>query len=448
MNLNTMSLTELRELAKKKNVKSIASYKKIDLLIVVKKILEDEKLELEKSIDSIPTNTQESTQKNKVENYIQKLDSGVVANGILEVLNEGYGFLRHDNYLSSANDIYVSPTQIRRFNLKTGDQVTGNLRIPKDNEKFSALLYLNTVNNDSPASIYGRPNFESLTPIYPEETLTLEISQKDISSRIIDIICPIGKGQRGLIVAPPKTGKTTLLKSIANSIIKNHPEIYLIVLLIDERPEEVTDIKKSIFGKNIEIIYSTFDEQPDHHKRVAEMVLERGKRLAEQGKDLVILLDSITRLSRAYNLTMPSSGRTLSGGLDPATLYMPKKFFGAARNIEEGGSLTILATALVETGSKMDDIIFEEFKGTGNMELVLDRKLAEKRIFPAIDVLKSSTRKEELLLDAQAITASYNIRKMFSNNQSQNLENTEKILNSLKSTKNNVEFINILNKNS
>ncbi len=448
MNLNTMSLTELRELAKKKNVKSIASYKKTDLLVVVKKILEDEKLELEKSIDSIPTNSQESTQKNKVENYIQKLDSGVVANGILEVLNEGYGFLRHDNYLSSANDIYVSPTQIRRFNLKTGDQVTGNLRIPKENEKFSALLYLNTVNNDSPTSIYSRPNFESLTPIYPEENLKLEISQKDISSRIIDIICPIGKGQRGLIVAPPKTGKTTLLKSIANSIIKNHPEIYLIVLLIDERPEEVTDIKKSIFGKNIEIIYSTFDEQPDHHKRVAEMVLERGKRLAEQGKDLVILLDSITRLSRAYNLTMPSSGRTLSGGLDPATLYMPKKFFGAARNIEEGGSLTILATALVETGSKMDDIIFEEFKGTGNMELVLDRKLAEKRIFPAIDILKSSTRKEELLLDAQAMTASYNIRKMFSNNQSQNLENTEKILNSLKSTKNNAEFINILNKNS
>ncbi|MDE6357656.1 MAG: transcription termination factor Rho, partial [Eubacteriales bacterium] len=369
--------------------------------------------------------------------YLKELDSGEIAEGILEVLSDGYGFLRMNNYLSGSNDIYVSPSQIRRFNLKTGDLLKGNVRIPRENEKFSALLFVSSVNGDSPLTISNRKSFEKLTPVYPCEKLTLEISQKDLSSRIIDIVCPIGKGQRGMIVAPPKTGKTTLLKSIANSLTKNHKDIHLLVLLIDERPEEVTDMQRSIEGENIEVIYSTFDEQPDHHRRVAEMVLERGKRLAEQGKNPVILLDSITRLARAYNIITPSSGRTLSGGLDPATLYMPKKFFGAARNIENGGSLTILATALIDTGSKMDDIIFEEFKGTGNMELVLDRKLAEKRIFPAIDISKSSTRKEELLLTKDFLDTSYYLRKSFGNNLNQNIDITEKILDLMNNTKNN-----------
>lgn len=438
MSYNSMKLSELRNLAKEKGVKSITTYSKDKLITILSEIEEKENLiSLDKPLED---------RKDDRASYLKELDSGITAEGILEVLSDGYGFLRTNNYLSGSNDVYVSPSQIRRFNLKTGDALKGTLRIPRENEKFSALLFVSTVNNDPPSSIISRVSFEKLTPIYPSEKLNLGINQDSISTRIIDIICPIGKGQRGMIVAPPKTGKTTLLKSIANSIIKNHPEVHLLVLLIDERPEEVTDMQRSINGDNIEIIYSTFDEQPDHHRRVAEMVLERGKRLAEQGKDLVILLDSITRLSRAYNIITPSSGRTLSGGLDPATLYMPKKFFGAARNIEEGGSLTILATALIDTGSKMDDIIFEEFKGTGNMELVMDRKLAEKRIFPAIDISKSGTRKEELLLDKETLETSYYIRKYFGNNQIQNLDNTEKILNILKSTKNHQEFIGLIKK--
>lgn len=432
------TLTELREIAKEKGIKSVTTYKKEQLISLICDLNNKAKNEI--SIDEI------NVEKKDDKNYLKELDSGEIAEGILEVLPDGYGFLRMNNYLSSSEDVYVSPAQIRRFNLKTGDKLKGNVRIPKETEKFSALLFVISVNGDSPLSISNRKNFEKLTPIYPSEKLNLEISKNSISSRIIDIICPIGKGQRGMIVAPPKTGKTTLLKSIANSLTKNHKDIHLIVLLIDERPEEVTDMQRSIEGENIEVVYSTFDEQPDHHRRVAEMVLERGKRLAEQGKNPVILLDSITRLARAYNIITPSSGRTLSGGLDPATLYMPKKFFGAARNIENGGSLTILATALVDTGSKMDDIIFEEFKGTGNMELVLDRKLAEKRIFPAIDISKSSTRKEELLLEKDFLETSYYLRKSFGNNQMQNIDVTEKIIDYISNTQNNKEFVGSVKK--
>ncbi|WP_317368385.1 transcription termination factor Rho [uncultured Tyzzerella sp.] len=446
MDYNSLTLAELRNIAKENNIKSIATYKKNELIEIINNLNKNDNQDLSPNKEELDKHCNNNFDKLDKASYLKELDSGISAEGILEVLSDGYGFLRSNNYLSGSNDVYVSPTHIRRFNLKTGDYLTGTLRIPKENEKFSALLFVKTVNGDSPMSIVSRPNFEKLTPIYPEEKLTLEIGQSGLAGRIIDIVCPIGKGQRGMIVAPPKTGKTTLLKSIANSIIKNHPEVHLLVLLIDERPEEVTDMQRSIIGNNIEVIYSTFDEQPDHHRRVAEMVLERGKRLAEQGKDLVILLDSITRLSRAYNILTPSSGRTLSGGLDPATLYMPKKFFGAARNIEEGGSLTILATALIDTGSKMDDVIFEEFKGTGNMELVLDRKIAERRIFPAVDISKSSTRKEELLLNKEYLDSSYQIRKLFGNSQSQNIDITEKILSMLKSTKNNTEFFKILQK--
>ena len=440
MDYNNLTLSELREKAKERNIKSITTYKKDELIKLLQDFEEEQQVKEEEQMDK-PYNAQFDKA-----TYLKELDSGIEAEGILEVLSDGYGFLRSNNYLSGSNDIYVSPAHIRRFSLRTGDFIKGTLRIPKENEKFPALLFVKTVNGDLATSITTRPNFEKLTPIYPEEKLNLEIEQNSLAGRIIDIVCPIGKGQRGMIVAPPKTGKTTLLKTIANSIIKNHPEVHLIVLLIDERPEEVTDMQRSIIGDNIEVVYSTFDEQPDHHRRVAEMVLERAKRLAEQGKDLVILLDSITRLSRAYNILTPSSGRTLSGGLDPATLYMPKKFFGAARNIEEGGSLTILATALVDTGSKMDDVIFEEFKGTGNMELVLDRKIAERRIFPAVDIAKSSTRKEELLLNKDYLEASYKIRKYLGNNQMQNIDITEKILSMLKTTKNNNEFFKILQK--
>lgn len=432
------TLTELREIAKEKGIKSVTTYKKEQLISLICDLNNKAKNEI--SIEQI------NVEKKDDKNYLKELDSGEIAEGILEVLPDGYGFLRMNNYLSSSEDVYVSPAQIRRFNLKTGDKLKGNVRIPKETEKFSALLFVISVNGDSPLSVSNRKNFEKLTPIYPSEKLNLEISKNSISSRIIDIICPIGKGQRGMIVAPPKTGKTTLLKSIANSLTKNHKDIHLIVLLIDERPEEVTDMQRSIEGENIEVVYSTFDEQPEHHRRVAEMVLERGKRLAEQGKNPVILLDSITRLARAYNIITPSSGRTLSGGLDPATLYMPKKFFGAARNIENGGSLTILATALVDTGSKMDDIIFEEFKGTGNMELVLDRKLAEKRIFPAIDIPKSSTRKEELLLEKDFLETSYYLRKSFGNNQMQNIDVTEKIIDYISNTPNNKEFVGSVKK--
>ena len=372
----------------------------------------------------------------------QMIDDGNMGEGILEVMADGYGFLRTENFLPGANDIYISPSQIRRFNLKTGDCVKGNIRIAKENEKFNALLYVKTVNGDEPEKASKRPNFEELTPIYPTDRLTLETDRNELSTRIIDLMAPIGKGQRGMIVAPPKVGKTMLLTKMANAITKNHKEINLIVLLIDERPEEVTNIQRSIEGENVEIVYSTFDELPEHHKRVAEMVLERAKRLVEQGKDLVILLDSITRLARAYNLTIPPSGRTLSGGLDPAALYMPKRFFGAARNIENGGSLTILATALVDTGSKMDEVIFEEFKGTGNMELVLDRKLSERRIFPAIDINKSGTRREDKLLSKKEMESVYLLRKLIGTSSS--AEMTPIILEQMAKTKSNDEFVDIV----
>ena len=360
--------------------------------------------------------------------------------GVLEILPDGFGFLRGSNYLSTENDVYVSPSQIRRFNMKTGDKVRGITRHPKTGEKFRALLFVQKINDEDPETAIQRKSFETLTPIYPEERLTLEKQPNEISTRLIDLISPIGKGQRGLIVAPPKAGKTILLKSVANSIVKNYPNVELIVLLIDERPEEVTDMKESI---DADVIYSTFDQVSSHHVKVAEMVLNRAQRLVEHGKDVVILLDSITRLARAYNLTISPTGRTLSGGLDPGALHGPKKFFGAARNIRQGGSLTILATALVETGSRMDDVIFEEFKGTGNMELHLDRKLAEKRIFPAVDIYKSGTRREDLLLSDKEKTALWKLRKEMSNNSV--LEVTDNILEALKRTKTNEEFINNIN---
>ena len=356
--------------------------------------------------------------------------------GVLEILPDGFGFLRGSNYLSTEGDVYVSPSQIRRFNMKTGDKVKGITRHPKTGEKFRALLYVQKINDENPETAIQRRSFELLTPIYPEERLTLERNQNDIATRLIDLVSPIGKGQRGLIVAPPKAGKTSLLKNVANSIAKNHPDVELIVLLIDERPEEVTDMRESING---DVIYSTFDQVSSHHVKVAEMVLNRAQRLVEHGKDVVILLDSITRLARAYNLTISPTGRTLSGGLDPGALHGPKKFFGAARNIRQGGSLTILATALVETGSRMDDVIFEEFKGTGNMELNLDRKLAEKRIFPAVDIYKSGTRREDLLLSEEEKTALWRLRREMSNNSV--LEVTDKVIELLKRTKNNDEFI-------
>jgi len=363
--------------------------------------------------------------------------------GILEIAEGGFGFLRFDNFLTSEKDIYVSPTQIRRFNLKTGDKIKGISRLPNEGEKFGALLYVLTVNGDEPGAAIKRPDFEDLTPIFPTERLTLEESPKDLSMRLIDLIAPIGKGQRGLIVAPPKAGKTVLLKKLANAIEKKHPEIEMIVLLIDERPEEVTDMKRSLTNGG-EVIYSTFDEMPEHHVKVAEMVLARAQRLAEHGKDVVILLDSITRLARAYNLTIPSSGRTLSGGLDPGALHKPKKFFGAARNIEEGGSITILATALVDTGSRMDDVIYEEFKGTGNMELHLDRKLSEKRIFPAMDLNKSGTRKEDLLMSQEELEAIWTMRRELGSRPTQ--EVAEMIIDNLAHTKSNKDFIQVIKK--
>ncbi|MCM1495629.1 MAG: transcription termination factor Rho [Bacteroides sp.] len=380
----------------------------------------------------------------KLENpELTALDSGNVVNGILEIM-EGYGFIRSANYLPGENDVYVSPAQIRRFNLKTGDILNGNTRVKTQAEKFSALLYINSVNGYHPLEAQKRRPFEELTPIFPEEKIQLEQNGSGIPMRIVDVIAPIGKGQRGMIVSPPKAGKTTLLKQMAKTISRNYKDMHMLVLLIDERPEEVTDIRESIEGPNVEVIYSTFDELPEHHKRVAEMVLDRAKRLVEHKKDVVILLDSITRLARAYNLIVPPSGRTLTGGLDPAALHMPKKFFGAARNIREGGSLTILATALVETGSKMDDVVFEEFKGTGNMELVLDRKLSEKRIFPAIDISKSGTRREDLLLSKEEQDAMYLIRREISGTKGD--EAIEEVLKLFVRTRNNSEFLNLVQK--
>ena len=382
----------------------------------------------------------QEARQNQQQNGSEKIESDDPVEGVLEVLPDGYGFLRSENFLSGTKDVYVSPSQIRRFSLKTGDKVRGKGRIPKEGEKFQALLYVQTVNGDTPDVAAKRVAFENLTPIYPESRITLETTPRELSTRLIDLISPIGRGQRGMIVSPPKAGKTILLKKIANAITTNYPEIELIVLLIDERPEEVTDMQRSIKG---DIIYSTFDKVPEHHIKVAEIVLERAQRLVEHKKDVVILLDSITRLARAYNLTIPPTGRTLSGGLDPGALHAPKRFFGSARNIEFGGSLTIIATALIETGSRMDDVIFEEFKGTGNMEIHLDRKLSEKRIFPAIDINKSGTRREELLLNQRELESIWAIRKAMSNLGTS--EVTEMILNKLTQTRTNEDFINSIN---
>ena len=378
------------------------------------------------------------------EKYPADLDSGITAHGILEVMPDGYGFIRCENYLPGENDVYVAPSQIRRFNLKTGDILEGNTRIKTQSEKFSALLYVKTINGYTPDVAMRRCNFEDMTPIFPNVRLNLETPGASVAMRIMDLISPVGKGQRGMIVSQPKAGKTTLLKEVAKSVKKNSPEVHLIILLIDERPEEVTDIKEAIEGPNVEVIYSTFDELPEHHKRVSEMVIERAKRLVEHKKDVMILLDSITRLTRAYNLTVPPSGRTLSGGLDPAALHMPKRFFGAARNMRGGGSLTILATALVETGSKMDDVVYEEFKGTGNMELVLDRKLSERRVFPAIDIPKSSTRREDLLLSPEEQEAINIMRKALNGLKPE--EAVDKILDMFSKTRSNMEFVQIVKK--
>ncbi|MCT4507708.1 MAG: transcription termination factor Rho [Tepidibacter sp.] len=437
--LKSKTIAQLREIAKELNIKSATKYKKLELIDVI--------LDIEKKNDSEKKNkiqdlkVQENHIPKKVINELKNDQKQDIAHGVLEILPDGYGFLRGSNYLSTGQDVYISPSQIRRFNMKTGDKVMGITRPPKSGEKFRALLYVQKINNENPENSIRRPSFEKLTPIYPNVRIDLQNEQHQIATRLIDLIAPIGMGQRGLVVAPPKAGKTILLKNIANSISTNYPDVELIVLLIDERPEEVTDMQESIKG---DVIYSTFDELPSHHIKVAEMVLNRAQRLVEHGRDVVILLDSITRLARAYNLTIPPTGRTLSGGLDPGALHGPKKFFGAARNIRQGGSLTILATALVETGSRMDDVIFEEFKGTGNMEVHLDRKLAQKRIFPAVDIAKSGTRKEELLLTSQEMSLLWKIRKSIGNNTQ---EYTEKMIKFLKQTKNNNEFVNLVNKN-
>ena len=412
-------LSDLKEYAKELSIENISKYKKSEL---IEEILKAQELK-----------TPQQNNENDFSSHVE---------GILEVLEDGYGFVRSDNYLSGPNDVFVSPTFIRKFNLKTGDWILGKSRMQREGEKFAALIYIDKKNNDSPVAAIKRQDFHSLTPIFPDEKIKLEVSKNGYPMRLIDLIAPIGKGQRGMIVAPPKVGKTTLLKDIANSITKNNPEITLIVLLIDERPEEVTDIKRSI---DAEVIYSTFDELPQNHTVVSEMVLERAMRLVEHKKDVVILLDSLTRLARAYNLTITPSARTLSGGLDPAALYKPKKFFGAARNIENGGSLTILATALIETGSRMDDVIFEEFKGTGNMEVHLDRKLSEKRIFPAIDITKSGTRREDLLLDKDEMQAMWNLRKAMSDKNS--FDVTENLINRIINSKDNKEMVLAINKN-
>ncbi|WP_301958925.1 transcription termination factor Rho [uncultured Clostridium sp.] len=388
----------------------------------------------------------ENARMEDLKNEFQELDSGIEANGILEVMPDGFGFIRCENFLPGENDVYVAPSQIRRFNLKTGDIVRGSRRVKSATEKFAALLYINSVNGYPTSVVEKRPNFENLTPIFPNERLHLEYPgvKTSMAMRVMDLLSPIGKGQRGMIVSPPKAGKTTLLKQVATTITKNHPEMHLIILLIDERPEEVTDIRETVTGENVEVIYSTFDELPERHKRVSEMVVERAKRLVEHGRDVMILLDSITRLARAYNLVVPPSGRTLSGGLDPAALHMPKRFFGAARNIREGGSLTILATALIETGSRMDDVIYEEFKGTGNMELVLDRKLSEKRIFPALDILRSGTRRDDLLLSSAEAEAVDIVHK--ATNTQKPEDTVERILDLFAKTKNNAEFVEITRK--
>ena len=468
----SLSLATLKDLAKARGLKGISTLRKPEL---IERMLEEDEKEKASAGSAESKNTEHrqeesareescAREENRVreprasydtserKNYQERteythknpaetaqLDSGEKANGILEVLPDGYGFIRCANYLPGENDIYVSPSQIRRFNLKTGDIVQGSIRIKTQGEKFSALLYVNSINGFPPSEGQRRYNFEDMTPIFPNERLRMERPGGTVAMRIMDLLSPIGKGQRGMIVSPPKAGKTTLLKDVAKSLLKNNPSMHLIILLIDERPEEVTDIKEEIQGDNVEVIYSTFDELPEHHRRVSEMVVERARRLVEHKQEVTILLDSITRLARAYNLCVTPSGRTLSGGLDPAALHMPKRFFGAARNMREGGSLTILATALVDTGSKMDDVIYEEFKGTGNMELVLDRKLQEKRVFPAIDIQKSGTRREDLLLTKDEQEVVYNMRRALNSLKAEDA--VEQILNMFSRTKNNAEFI-------
>ena len=466
----SLSLGALKEIAKARGLKGISTLKKSELVERMVQADEEEKKKTEHTAESVQDKAEtgrieevqqesrkpeerkyqreqrEDNQENKPARAPMEqseLDSGLTVSGILEVLPDGYGFIRSDNYLPGDNDVYVSPSQIRRFNLKTGDILRGNTRVKSQNEKFSALLYVTHINGIR-ANEMQRMNFEDMTPIFPNERLHLERPGGSMAMRITDLVSPIGKGQRGMIVSPPKAGKTTLLKDAAKSILKNNPEMHLIILLIDERPEEVTDMKESIKGKNVEIIYSTFDELPEHHKRVSEMTIERAKRLVEHKKDVTIFIDSITRLARAYNLTVPPSGRTLSGGLDPAALHMPKRFFGAARNMREGGSLTILATALVDTGSKMDDVVYEEFKGTGNKELILDRKLQEKRVFPAIDIAKSGTRREDLLLSQEEQEAVDIMRKALNGMKSD--EATENILNMFARTRDNREFVQMIKK--
>ncbi|MDY3034692.1 MAG: transcription termination factor Rho [Absicoccus sp.] len=417
-----LSVKELKAMAKEKGLKGLSSLKKNE---VIQLLMEQQKKE---------------ALKEQIRPNEKKTPSDQPAMGILEVLPDGFGFIRSANYLPGDNDIYVSHSQIRRFHLKTGDILVGKKR-KNSNDKFSALIRINSVNGIDPEIIKKRPNFENLTPIFPNERLHLEM-ERSLSMRIVDLLAPIGKGQRGMIVSPPKAGKTTLLKNIALSLQNNHPECHLIILLIDERPEEVTDIKETVHGKNTEVIYSTFDEMPEHHKRVSEMVIERAKRLVESGQDVVILLDSITRLARAYNLTVAPSGRTLSGGLDPASLYMPKRFFGAARNMRQGGSLTILATALIETGSKMDDVVYEEFKGTGNMELILSRKLQEQRVFPAINIAKSGTRREDLLLTPEELEVSRIIHRSLNGVRSE--EATDRVIHLFAHTKNNAQLVSLI----
>lgn len=459
--LQALPVGELREIAKANGIKSVSILRKQQLIDMILEVTQrnEKKEESEKTEESVKCSDEEKQetvreQKNTGENGRHRKrhhsdnlehrdevpqENGVTRTGILEVMPDGFGFIRCDNYLPGEDDVYVAPSQIKRFQLKTGDFITGRVREKRENEKFGALYYVDMVNGESLDKVLKRPNFEELTPIFPNERLHLETDGHSTAMRIVDIVSPIGKGQRGMIVSPPKAGKTTLLKETAKAVLKNNPEMEMIILLIDERPEEVTDIKEAIQGDNVEVIYSTFDELPEHHKRVSEMVIERAKRLVEHGKDVIILLDSITRLARAYNMTVPPSGRTLSGGLDPAALHMPKRFFGAARNMREGGSLTVLATALVNTGSKMDDVVYEEFKGTGNMELVLDRKLSEKRIFPAIDITQSGTRREDLLLNADELGASYIIRKEMNGMRKEDA--VEQILNLFARTKSNEEFI-------
>ena len=435
----SLPLATLKDLAKARGLKGISTMKKAELIERMLEEDEKEKKSARETVKELSANTGD-----KEVHDIDKLDSGITAHGILEVMQDGYGFIRSANYLPGENDVYVSPSQIRRFNLKTGDILEGNTRIKTQQEKFSALLYLSKINEMDPMKAMHRKNFEDMTPIFPNERLSLECGKTSTAMRIMDLMSPIGKGQRGMIVSPPKAGKTNLLKQVALSVQKNNPEVHLLILLIDERPEEVTDIRESIEGPNVEVIYSTFDELPEHHKRVSEMVIERAKRLVEHKKDVMILIDSITRLARAYNLTVPPSGRTLSGGLDPAALHMPKRFFGAARNMREGGSLTILATALVDTGSKMDDVVYEEFKGTGNMELVLDRKLSEKRMFPAIDILKSGTRREDLLLSKEEQEAVESMRRALNGLRPE--EAVDNILNMFSRTQNNEELIQMVKK--